>query len=540
MVGSISLVPSYVSGLRSPDGVCLSAVSLVRAFSQHPLFVLGLMQLPGCSHGDMSEDHGPTLCTEHAAESDVPNTPAQFEYASTAASYQAHVVRCIKTRLHARALQAGVHASSAVQKVGAELVARQAVVHAALASTHKRITKILLRCHEAVTVIASQSTALSDWIEAVLLDTELSSSSLSAALTAFAFSQRHMYDTASSRARLNIVSLRFRPLTVVQQDAVTCGLRIRLGTRLRFHPPQAPCATQAVVDVGQTGSRFMDIQCLSVAVSPADEYVAVSRSDHTVSVFALHSGRGTAVHCVTFGRPGQGLAQFGLPARICFTVAGHILVGENYNHRVQEVTVAGAHVRFVGTGIVDSRVGGLAANHKFIVVAKQFLCLSDFVFIFDAVTGALLQSFGENSMDPHRKCYGFCAAARLTPDSNSVYILETNGHAMGRISMLSVATGAHVGEVAPGRHSDFNRACDFEPVSDAGDVLVCNAPACTVSLYSGDGALSGWSRQCRLDCYAVSKDSSGCDGRRVFPCGIALHDDVLFILQGNSLLKIDI
>ena len=86
-----------------------------------------------------------------------------------------------------------------------------------------------------------------------------------------------------------------------------------------------------------------------LAVSPDSAHMVASHSDHSLSMYSLPGGE----HIRTFGSEGAGEGQFKSPAKLCFSAAGNILVAERDNKRVQEVTLTGDHVRFIGFGVID-------------------------------------------------------------------------------------------------------------------------------------------------------------------------------------------
>lgn len=74
-----------------------------------------------------------------------------------------------------------------------------------------------------------------------------------------------------------------------------------------------------------------------------------------------------------FGGRGSAHGQFNYPEKMCITPRNTLLVAEFDNNRVQEVTLAGEHIRFIGEGMYPHDVGslaGIARNDEYIVVTQ--------------------------------------------------------------------------------------------------------------------------------------------------------------------------
>lgn len=75
------------------------------------------------------------------------------------------------------------------------------------------------------------------------------------------------------------------------------------------------------------------------------EVLAVSDwKDCCITVYGLPAG----AEVRTFGCKGSGRGQFHCPRRICASPDGTLLVAEDENRRIQEITVEGEHRRFIG------------------------------------------------------------------------------------------------------------------------------------------------------------------------------------------------
>lgn len=96
-----------------------------------------------------------------------------------------------------------------------------------------------------------------------------------------------------------------------------------------------------------------------------------------------------------FGGRGCNRGQFSQPTQLCFAPStSNVLVIENYdNERVQEVTVTGRHVRFIGPGVFHpGLITGINASRgqdEPIIVISQCNC----IFVFSYSTGDVLRTF---------------------------------------------------------------------------------------------------------------------------------------------------
>ena len=210
--------------------------------------------------------------------------------------------------------------------------------------------------------------------------------------------------------------------------------------------------------------------------------MVVSYSNHTLSVHELSSG--TLVRVM--GSKGAGAGCFNDPQKVCFSAAGNVLVVELGNKRVQEVTLSGDHVRFVGVGVIDDGMCGIAANTELIVVGKACCPSNSRIIMFDAVTGAFVRSFGDYGDAPGQLMY-HCHGIRFTPDGRHIIVAESSGeweYRRGRMSMFTL-TGEFVRCIGDG---DLKVPRDIE-FADNGNIIVSDSylsdPIC---VFSADGS----------------------------------------------------
>ena len=253
-----------------------------------------------------------------------------------------------------------------------------------------------------------------------------------------------------------------------------------------------------------------------LAVAPAGGHVVVTCSDDKLSVYSEVSRR-----CRTHCGYGSGSGRFNRPAKVCFSAAGNILVAEHYNKRVQEVTLTGDHVRFIGAGVIDDKIWGIAANAELIVVGKCWCTSNNRIMMFDAVTGVLVRAFGDYGDTPGQ-LMKYCYGIRFMPDGRHIIVAESTGYGKGRLSVFTLA-GELVRCIGEGK---LTSAHDVE-FADNGDIIVCDQSfSHSVYVYSADGstqprALRPWMSDGKSKGYFRN------------PCALARADGKLYVLDGG-------
>ena len=250
-----------------------------------------------------------------------------------------------------------------------------------------------------------------------------------------------------------------------------------------------------------------------VAISPDGAHMVASHDDCTLSVYSVPVGE----HIRTFGSKGTNKGQFKYPAKLCFSVTGNVLVAEFANKRVQEVTLTGAHVRFVGVGVIDEDIWGIAANAELIVVGKWGGTSNNRVMMFDAASGALTRAYGDCG-DAPGQLMKYCSGIRFAPDSRHIVVAEGNGNGIGRLSVFTLA-GEFVRCIGEG---ELKIPADVE-FADNGDVIVCDGsnPNHRICMYSADSnaMLREWGGR------------GGADGMFMRPTALAMCGSQLYVLD---------
>jgi DNA-binding beta-propeller fold protein YncE len=167
-----------------------------------------------------------------------------------------------------------------------------------------------------------------------------------------------------------------------------------------------------------------------LGVSSDGDVVVVSNvNTHTVSVhsYAVRS----ELKIGSYLTPGSLSGQLDQPAQLCITPWNTIIVAELRNQRLQEFTMMGQHVRFIGPSTLPAPVSGVAAN-SIIIVATLFR-ERGLVTVFDADSGAVLRSFGDAGVEVGSLSRPF--AVCITPDNDHVLVSEAYN---ARVSMFTL------------------------------------------------------------------------------------------------------
>jgi DNA-binding beta-propeller fold protein YncE len=170
------------------------------------------------------------------------------------------------------------------------------------------------------------------------------------------------------------------------------------------------------------------------------------------------------------GGYGTGAGKFARPWGVCFTSSGNLLVAEASNQRVQEVTVTGDHLRFVGVGAINGLLVGVDANQQSIVTSQHG---QHRIAVFDFATGELRHSFGTKGRESGQ-LFGN-AGVRLTPSGSHILVCEAEN---SRVSMFTLQ-----GEfVKCFGSTEFLCAPRSVCVTDAGELVVANRSSHCVSV----------------------------------------------------------
>jgi len=249
-----------------------------------------------------------------------------------------------------------------------------------------------------------------------------------------------------------------------------------------------------------------------LAVTRDGSQLAVSNaSTNMITVYDTASGSETA----TFGGAGPGPGQFYYQMRLCITPRDTLLVADFGNQRVQEVTMAGVHIRYIGVGVFEDRICGIACNDEHVVVTKYGSATPNRVLVFNYSTGELLRQFaalgsGDGQIE-------HSTGVRFTPDNRHIIVVDT--YSNNRLSMFTV-DGVFVKHVGVGVLG--GSWCDVDFTAD-GRIIVADYQNHRVCIFAADGVMtSSWG----------SKGTS--DGQFECPTALAVSGDKVFVLDADS------
>ena len=228
--------------------------------------------------------------------------------------------------------------------------------------------------------------------------------------------------------------------------------------------------------------KVSGFDCVGLAISHDGRHMVISSDSGTVAVYSLPDGAMQLKideHVLTHGlRSSKRAKPYVRVAKICFSATGNVLVAERYAHRVQEVTLAGKHVRLIaveapasdGVKALGDADGCecIAANAELIAVGLARHAGDadgNRILLLDAATGALVRSIGPYGAAPGQ-VLRFCHGVRFTPDNSCVVVAHHKyGDSLTRVSVFTLA-GEHVMSL-PISAQDV----DFD---DSGDLLTCD------------------------------------------------------------------
>ena len=230
----------------------------------------------------------------------------------------------------------------------------------------------------------------------------------------------------------------------------------------------------------------------------------------------------TSAKVRTFGGLGSAKGQFHYPGNLCGLPDGSLLVAEGVNKRLQQVTLEGEHVRFIGEGAFDSFIIGLATNGVLIAVGKVDWgmggrkCLDNRIMLFSVVTGLLVGQFGECGENEGQVVNG--ERIRFMPDGHHIIVTE-NAFPHRGLSIFTV-NGVFVKSIGNGT-LNYPTGIDF---TTNGEVVACDIENRIVVLPMTTGALQRkWGTR------------GLADGQFNYPKALQVHRGLLYVMDENSL-----
>lgn len=250
--------------------------------------------------------------------------------------------------------------------------------------------------------------------------------------------------------------------------------------------------------------------CGIAVTGDGSRFFVSNNRTHTITVYSIADGSVVA----SFGGIGCGRGEFDSPQKLCISPKNRLLVAEHGNARVQEVSMTGEHIRFIGKGTVG--LCGIACNEELIVVTKSSGVGPNRVVVIDYTTGDLVTQFGDHGSG-NGQMRALCGA-RFTPDGQHIILVDT--YDLGRLCMFTIA-GAFVENIVD--HDLNNGVGDVEFTAD-GDIVVPDFGDHCVRIFSrSDGSLlRSWGTE------------GTADGEFSYPTAVAVHGNELFVLDMHS------
>ena len=249
-----------------------------------------------------------------------------------------------------------------------------------------------------------------------------------------------------------------------------------------------------------------------VAVTFDGRHLVVSNvgSANIISVYSTDTGS-----CITtFGNLGAGAGQFYKATRICATPSGTLIISDSGNRRLQEVTLGGEHVRYLGEGLMDNEsVFALCMHGDIVAVGKRGGDSNGRIVLLNYLSGALIRKFGSYGSDEGQ--IGQVAGLSFVPDGMHIVIAET----VARLSLFAV-DGTFVKTIGAG---DVGGGL-MDVLCLGHDIFVADYWYSRVCVFSSKtGAfIRSWG--------AYGK----ADGQFHYPTALAAHKHKLFVLELNN------
>lgn len=254
-----------------------------------------------------------------------------------------------------------------------------------------------------------------------------------------------------------------------------------------------------------------DVNNIGLALSRDGSRFAVSNDAHMIIVYSVEDG----TEVCAFGGYGSAPGQFKHPMKLCTSPRDTLLVAEYGNGRVQEVSMTGEHIRFVGEGVICSSLYGIACNGELIAVTKFNYegSAPNSILLFNYDSGELVTQFAEHGDRRGRSIP--ITGVRFTPDGQHIIIVDT--YKSNRLCMFTLG-GVFVKLIGVGVLGTESYG-DVDFTAD-GCTVVADTTAQRVCVFSGDGELlRSWGTKGILD------------GQFRNPTAFAVHENKLLVLD---------
>lgn len=209
-------------------------------------------------------------------------------------------------------------------------------------------------------------------------------------------------------------------------DVITLSVSV-FGSPILSPPLRVLVGCAALGVYSHTLKVKHDLYNAGLAITPDGTRMVVSNSGtRQVGVYALPGGESVCM----FGGKGKAPGLFEDPHGLCCPSDASILVAESLNCRVQEVTLTGRHVRFIGVGQLSDGALRVCCDGECVAVATRGLTASlGKVVLFDYTSGHVLKAFGTSTIQGSTPV---CVA--FNDDGETLLLGDVRG---GRLSVWS-------------------------------------------------------------------------------------------------------
>ena len=274
--------------------------------------------------------------------------------------------------------------------------------------------------------------------------------------------------------------------------------------------PPITCKAQGVY--GRTIPVIASMSKYGMAVSPNEKWLAVADlAGHAVTVYDSKTGAVAR----TIGGRGSDPCQFSSPFKIGFVPNGNLLVCDQGNHRVQELSVRGAHIRSIPVQGVRA-----VCSDGIVVVVENCRGTSgqNAVEVYDYKTSALLRGFAPFGTAGEEGITGtYPGGIRITPDGKHVLFCE---YSTPRLSLFTLE-GKFIKHIGAGVVGTSHKDVEF---TSSGEIIVADSSNHRVCVFSADGStlLRSW-----------GTNGTG-DGQFSGPVALAVRGPRLYVLDLSS------
>jgi DNA-binding beta-propeller fold protein YncE len=207
----------------------------------------------------------------------------------------------------------------------------------------------------------------------------------------------------------------------------------------------------------------------------------------------------------------MGCGELDNPVRLHVTADGSLLVVEKGNRRLQQFTVTGQHIRFVGVGLLTADITSCDSTADVIIVG-QASSPSQQIAVFDYETGSFITGFGVLGCEVGNIAQ--VTGLNITPDGHTIIIAEA---LMNRVSMFTVL-------------GQFERCiCDSDCLNYPLDVCLASSGEIVVA-NSEEHEVVVLSASTFETVRKIGQEGDG-DSEFHYPLALAAHNGKLYVLD---------